>query len=154
MIRVFASLFVVVPFVLCTLGARADDTDKAVKEEMKKLEGTWVLKEFSLNGKETPKEKLGKIAGAEITIKGDAMTVDGRAKFKIVIDPSKKPKTIDRIREAFGQSFTREGLYQLEGDTLKICFDYEASKSGKPGRPKELKSGEGLIMSVYERKTK
>ena len=56
------------PIVLCAFGARADD-DKAVMGEMKKLEGTWVLKELSLNGTDTPKENLGKITGAEITIK-------------------------------------------------------------------------------------
>lgn len=153
MVRLFASLCVVAPFVLYTHDACADDTDKAVKEELKKLAGTWVLNEFSLNGKETPKENLGKITGAEITITGTALTT-GKAKFEIVIDPSKKPKTIDRVRGTFAQPFTTEGLYQLEGDTLKICYDYEASKSGRPGRPKELKSGEGFVLYVYERKKK
>src|SRR5215467_6156885 len=147
--RLCAGVLLAMAFVLCILGARASD-DNAVKEEMKKLEGTWVLQEYSRNGKDTPKEKLGKIAFAEFTIKGDALT-SGRAKYKIAIDPSKNPMTIDRIREANGKSTALEGLYELEGDTLKICFDFDVSKSGKHERPKELKSGEGLMLRVYER---
>jgi hypothetical protein len=48
--RVCVSVLLAVPLVMCALRARADDADMALKEDLKKLEGTWVLKENSRVG--------------------------------------------------------------------------------------------------------
>jgi uncharacterized protein (TIGR03067 family) len=155
--RACVSVLLAAPLILWAVSARADDADKAVKEELKKLEGTWVLKENSTHGKDTPKEGLKTVPWAEVTIKGDTLKM-GKGEFRIVVDPSKKPKTIDRlIKRPDGKDIKSEGLYELDGDNLKICLEYSkvdpmTGKLTKTGRPKELKAGDGCIMSVYERK--
>jgi uncharacterized protein (TIGR03067 family) len=156
--RVWMTILLTFSIVLCALGARADDADKkAVTDDLKKLEGTWVLKENSTNGKRTPDADLKAAPWAEIAIKGDTLKM-GKVAFKIVIDPSKTPKTIDRlIKRPDGKDITTEGLYELDGDTLRICLEHltpdpATGKLTKPGRPKELKPGDRFIMSVYVRK--
>jgi uncharacterized protein (TIGR03067 family) len=110
-----------------------------------------------IHGKDTPKESLKAMPWAEVTVKEGTLTM-GKGKFRIVIDPSQKPKTIDRlIKRPDGKDIKSEGLYELDGDTLKICLEYAKLNpvTGtliKTGRPKEMKSGDGCIMSVYERK--
>ena len=85
--------------------------------------------------------------------KGDDLTVTraGQIFFtaKIVIDPTKKPKTIDyQMTEGFTKGKTQLGIYELEADTLKSSF-------GAPGaeRPADFtsKPGDGRILSVWKR---
>jgi uncharacterized protein (TIGR03067 family) len=143
---------VLVPVVSAVLAAASpavgsDGSERAVKKELKKLEGVWALKERTINGKESPKESLKAEPGMEI--KGDSVKM-GLVEFKIVIDPSQKPKTIDRLIKApDGRGIKSQGIYELDGDTLKMCVPTPLRKRG---RPKELMSGDGVIMSVYERK--
>ncbi len=76
-----------------------DGSEEADKQELKKLEGVWLVKEHTISSKETPKDRLKTAPWAEITITGDALKMSG-VDFKIVIDPFKKPKTIDRLHKA------------------------------------------------------
>jgi hypothetical protein len=44
-------------------------------------------------------------------------------KAKIIVDPSKKPKTIDYdVIDGPAKGKKLLGIYELEGDTLKSCF--------------------------------
>ena len=125
----------------------SDSPERTAKQELKKLQGMWALKEKTINGKESPKESLKADPGMEI--KGDSVKM-GQVEFKIVIDPSQKPKTIDRLIKApDGREIKSQGIYELDGDTLKM---YMPVPLRGRGRPKELKPGDGVIMSVYERK--
>jgi uncharacterized protein (TIGR03067 family) len=68
---------------------------------------------------------------------------------KIAIDPSKHPKAIDLVtRLPGGGSETAVGIYELSGESLKICYD----ATGKQ-RPKEFKSAEGstVVLSILKR---
>jgi uncharacterized protein (TIGR03067 family) len=56
------------------------------------------------------------------------------------LDPTKSPKTIDIVTLG-GARKTALGLYQLDGDTLKLCLSLDPAKVSE--RPKEFGSREG-----------
>jgi hypothetical protein len=73
-----------------------------------------------------------------------------RAKFKL--DPSKSPRHIDyEVLEGPAKGGTMQGIYELEGNTVKFCF-------GPPGgeRPSKFESqlGERRTFSVWKKKKK
>jgi uncharacterized protein (TIGR03067 family) len=112
--------FVVVALVL-TVAAGASAGD-ATKDEMKKLEGTWVVVSVSEAGKARPDEINIKgteltFAGSNITVKlkkGEEQKIDKRT---YRIDPAKKPKTIDIRPDDINPT---RGIYELDGDTLRL----------------------------------
>jgi uncharacterized protein (TIGR03067 family) len=114
--------------------------DDPVKQELDKLQGAWVIVANTQEGKETP-ETLR--ASKRYTIKGDHYSVAFKGaekpmlEFRIKLDPSSKPKTIDLIGIKTDAVFLR-GIYELDGDTLRLCFPV-----GDADRPKELKSEAG-----------
>src|SRR5262249_26183745 len=74
--------------------------------------------------------------GDKHTLKmGDKVVQAGTQK----IDPSKSPKTIDvTMTEGPSKGAIMLGIYEIDGDTLKVCFDREGKK-----RPTEFKSPPG-----------
>ena len=87
-----------------------------------------------------------------LVIKGDTYTVmvgDVVDKGTTKRDASKTPKTIDIVgTEGPNKGKTILGIYELNGDTLRVCYDL----SGK-GRPAEFKTtNEPLhLLLVYQR---
>ncbi len=122
------------------------------KDELKKLEGTWTMVSGEKDGKPVAEQT---IKAAKLVIKGDQHDVkigDEGYKGTHKIDPSKKPKTIDATdTDGPFKGKTVHGIYELDGDTFKVCF-------AKPGedRPKEFstKSGTGHILHVWKREKK
>jgi uncharacterized protein (TIGR03067 family) len=81
------------------------------------MQGTWKAESEVIEGAKTPAELLTKMI-----IKGDKLIYDPKAKdpaVRIKLDPSKKPAAIDLI----DGDDTTFGIYQLDGDTLKICWE-------------------------------
>src|SRR5439155_8046196 len=109
--------YVISTISVAILVAAATADEDAVKEEMKRLEGTWQLVSAVKDGKETPEEVVKKI---RVVIKDGKHTVhfgkDTAAKeIPFRIDPTKKPKTtVDTLPD--GKEI--KGIYQLDGDTL------------------------------------
>jgi uncharacterized protein (TIGR03067 family) len=71
-----------------------------------------------------------------------------------VLDPGKKPKTIDiKFTEGPEKGNTSLGIYELDGDTLKICLTITAKD-----RPTEFaakaKSGHGFEVLKREKPKK
>jgi uncharacterized protein (TIGR03067 family) len=132
--------------------ALAPADDKA-ERELKKAQGTWLFDFQVVDGEKVPAERL---KGATITLKGDKFTVKlgdevtQAGTFKV--DLSKSPKTVDAtISEGEGKGTVWLGIVQLDGDTLKFCFDPKGKK-----RPTEFKSapGSGLLLNVHKRAKK
>jgi uncharacterized protein (TIGR03067 family) len=128
----------------------ADDPKDAVKKEYDKFEGTWKMESFTVDGKPTPIETFAQF---RMTLTGEnftTVTADGKTNGTYKVDPSKSPKTID-ITFTGGQldGLTMLGVYELDGDTYKVCLPAGGGKE----RAKELasKPGSGLVLEVLKR---
>jgi uncharacterized protein (TIGR03067 family) len=131
--------------------ASADDTvGEAVKKEMAKFEGTWVLVYFKFGEADVKEEGLKDLG---VIFKGDKMSYLAKGKEgekrTLKVDPSKKPAEIDLIREQEplkGKAF--KGIYKFEDDKLTMCL----ADIGKD-RPTEFESKKdtGNTLTVYKR---
>lgn len=148
-------LFLVAAFLLPSIVVvaqvpKAPARDEAAKRDAQRLQGSWQFTTLVEDGKETPKDHL---KNRTVFFGGDGFMVrDGRrildaGTFKL--DPAKNPKTFNMI---FAQGTKKGevglGIYTLEGETLKVCFDPTGQK-----RPTDLKSepGSGHYLAVYQR---
>jgi uncharacterized protein (TIGR03067 family) len=130
-------------------GALADDKAD-LEKEVKKFQGAWTIESSVTGGKELPADALkGLIVifeGAKHTVKkGDEVIQVGTQK----LDPSKSPKTIDvTMTEGPNKGTVMLGIYEIDGDTLKVCFDPQGKK-----RPTEFKSAPGSenFVNVHKR---
>jgi uncharacterized protein (TIGR03067 family) len=119
-------------------------------KDARALEGTWLASKAEFGGKKFPDEVRKSI---KLVIKDGKYTVTvgkkpdrGTAK----LDPSAKPKAMDITgTDGPNKGKTFLAIYELKGDTLRVCYDL----SGK-GRPKEFKTAEGTqeFLVTYKRK--
>src|SRR5437879_4175702 len=142
---------------LCTLvltasggfGARAEGKAD-VENELKKFQGTWTFESVEAGGKELP---AGELKALILTFEGDKHTVKKGDEVIQVgtqkLDPSKSPKTIDvTMAEGPNKGAVMLGIYEIDGDTLKVCFDPQGKR-----RPTEFKSAPGSanFVNVHKR---
>ncbi len=133
-----------VAFGVGLLVVAAGAEDKSAQGDKDKLQGTWALVSGEHDGQPIPAESAKTIklvfAGDKVTLHVNEQKNEGT--FKLA--PDKKPKEIDLDME----SGAVKGIYQLDGDTLKIAH----GKVGDP-RPKELpkKEGSGLTFATLKR---
>ena len=114
-----------------------------------------------MNSKEVDGKKF-----SEEEIKDVILTNDGSGKSSVrrggrviaeatvKLDPTKKPKTIDvAFTEGEHKGKTALGIYEIEGDTFRVCL---ARPGSGDGRPAEFfaKAGSGRILVVYQREKK
>jgi uncharacterized protein (TIGR03067 family) len=128
------------------LGAEAPDA----KKDRDQLQGDWTLASGERDGQPLPEDLVKSL---KRTIKGDTFVVSrddqALAKGTFTLDPSQKPKAIDIKPEGATQPV--RGIYELDGDTFKLCY-------AAPGevRPKEFatKAGSGHTLAVWKRAKK
>jgi uncharacterized protein (TIGR03067 family) len=114
-------------------GAEAKD-NRVDKQELKRLQGTWVLVSGEVDGKKVASKA---IKASRMTYSGDTMTlttphqskrpITGRLKR---LDPKKAPREMDWVRSAGpGAGRTMQAIYEFEGkDTLQGLL-----RSGRQG---------------------
>ena len=142
------ALFCAVGFVAAG-GALADEKAD-LEKEVKKFQGTWTFESSETGGEKLPAGELKALIltfeGLKHTVKkGDDVIQVGTQK----LDPSKSPKTIDvTMTEGLNKGAVMLGIYEIDGDTLKVCFDPEGKK-----RPTEFKSpaGSETFVNVHKR---
>jgi uncharacterized protein (TIGR03067 family) len=114
-----------------------DGKAKAIREEMKRLQGTWERTFVGRNGhKFEPPNLSGKDRGPILmTIRSDgAHMPQGAEKGAPVgwyrIDPTARPKTFDYVirTDEGAEQVLNVGIYEIEGDKLHMCY----STSGNP----------------------
>jgi len=127
--------------------AANSSNDDAIKKELNKFQGTWLLVSAETDGKKTPDEVVKTI---KVVIDGNKHTVyrgdEALAKeIPFQIDPTKDPKTVD---DTLPDGRTIHGIYKLEGDTLTSCVAGVDKE-----RPKEFtaKEGSGQTLRVFKR---
>ncbi len=113
------------------------------------IQGTWLPATAELGGKMFPDEVRKSI---KLVIKDDKYTVTvgkGVDQGTIKLDPTAKPKKMDITgTDGPNKGKTIPAIYELDGDSLRICYDL----SGK-SHPKEFKTMEGtaLYLVTYKR---
>ena len=125
--------------------------DKAdLEKEVRKFQGTWTFESSEAGGTQLPADDLKTLI---LTFEGDKHTVKkGDEVIQVGIqklDPSKSPKTIDvTMTEGPNKGAVMLGIYEIDGDTLRVCFDPQGKK-----RPTEFKSAPGSenFVNVHKR---
>ena len=147
-------------FLLCSLMAvilgsagpvRADDA----KKDEDKLQGTRQATEAVADGKPVPKEEL---ACMKVVFAGDKMRIPprpmgtARSRWRTrsgwTRARSRRPSTPTPLRGG-GKGKTALGIYELDGDTVKLCLPVRLDKE----RPTEFAAPEksGLVLLTLKR---
>jgi uncharacterized protein (TIGR03067 family) len=135
---------------ICFFAASAFPED--TKEDLKRLQGTWKVVGLTNDGKKAPPDKL---EGAELIVIGNAYVLKGEDTFrgKLKLDATQKPKFIDAtfIDEQGQEKGKAAGIYQQDGDELRICWREKGDQ-----RPNEFasKPGSNIRLIVLKRAKK
>ena len=126
------------------LAARADD--------LKAMEGTWKVEKAEAEGKPVESEEMKALV---VKIAGDryeVTTKDGMDAGTVKVDETQKPKTMDATdTEGDDVGKVIKAIYELSGDTLRVCYALDGS-----GRPTEFATKEGSpwLLVTYTREKK
>lgn len=122
------------------------------KKDEEKIQGNWAVVSREFIGKKTPEAEL---KAMKVTIKDGTITMDdGKKKKKIPykLDPSKKPKAIDLANTGIEGKETTLAIYELDGDTLKICWSEKDPEHRATRFASDKGSGQTMIVLKREKK--
>ena len=114
------------------------------KQKTDNLQGTWTIAAvFDRGGKRVAIKDLDELPSlTSIVIEGNKGVIkfrrDEDQRFAYKLDATTKPKQIDLVRDPENDKKTLLGIYELDGEILKICFVRKAD-----GRPTGFKEPEG-----------
>jgi uncharacterized protein (TIGR03067 family) len=108
------------------------------KDDIKKLQGEWVV----VSASALPNQAANQPVGEKVTVKDNEWTSppfsgDKRVKLTFKLDPSKTPKEIDFMLDMD----TYRGIYKIDGDTLTMCRSYK-----NKARPKQFKDTDAYLL--------
>jgi uncharacterized protein (TIGR03067 family) len=145
---VFALVAALLGAGLAVAPATADDKKGT---DLDKLQGTWKFVSMEQDGQPVPKaDEMPTITFEKdkFEVKAGGQVVQAGTQ---VLDAGKKPKTVDAtVTEGEGKGTTMLGIYELDGDNLKACFDTQGKK-----RPTEFKTAAGsghMLVSLKREK--
>jgi uncharacterized protein (TIGR03067 family) len=152
MTRIVSAVMVIM--VLVGQAARAEDKEsprEAARKDLAQLQGTWMLVAMETDGEAVPPEHF---KGWHAVYEGDLLSLwnetEVRRRGIETLDASRNPKAINTWdQDGPYEDQTVPGIYELKGDSLKLCFARPGDK-----RPTEFttKQGSGFLLVVYERK--
>ena len=135
-------------------GAAADE--KADKQALKDLEGTYVLVGLEGAGLKFTEEQLKKVPDADrkVVVKGDQITMsfggkDDAAALKLDAGQSPAHVTLTATRE--GKTEVNYGIYKFENGVLTICA---TEKGEAKDRPKEFKADDKTVLVTLRKQDK
>jgi uncharacterized protein (TIGR03067 family) len=124
--------------------AGADDP----KDDRAKIQGTWEVVEFVVNGQSIPEEQSKEIRFVFTEDKMALMGSPGRDKreYTYTLDPAATPRAID-TSPLDGTFKGKKGpaIYELDGDSLKLCIPNKETKD----RPTEFKSPKDSNLGLF-----
>ncbi len=103
---------------------RAGQKDEKARSDHEQIQGTWTVVSGEKGGKrgDAGDGKVKVIIGKDkITVEKDGNQVEEEATYEL--GPTKKPKWIDLTVKREGKEGTMRGIYELDGDSLKICLN-------------------------------
>jgi uncharacterized protein (TIGR03067 family) len=108
--------------------------------DRKRLAGAWKVVGLETDGRPRAKSAY---PNTIMTFEGDTVTLAEQGYAPLVLqvklDPAASPKAIDLIsQDGPRKGATMPGIYELDGDDLRICL-----RIGKPARPTELRTKAG-----------
>lgn len=121
--------------------APKENKEDAIRRDLQQLRGTWIAVDIQHDGqKENPTGGLKWVIQDE---KYENWVGNKKMEtWKLTIDPTKRPKTIGA---AFvGGSRRLTGIYEVDGDNLKVCYDITGN-----GHPKDFTAPQGARRIVY-----
>ena len=126
----------------------AEDPKADAKKDKENIQGAWKAVSGEAGGQKLSDERIESI---KIVIAADKITVNVADNTRVStykIDPAQKPKTIDLTNE---MDQTAPGIYELDGDNLKVCWNQGGSE-----RPKkfESKPDTQVRLMVFKREKK
>jgi uncharacterized protein (TIGR03067 family) len=129
-------------------GSKATNNKEPMRTDAEKLEGAWQATSVETDGKKAPADFAARIQmrfdKGFLMVKG--LFGDNReVACQLKLDSDKKPKTIDYT--GLGTKQTVLGIYELDGDTLKLCIVTRERE-----RPKEFKTEAGSNLTLLELK--
>jgi uncharacterized protein (TIGR03067 family) len=119
------------------------------KTDQDRIQGAWVMVARETNGQADDPASFKK--QATLVFEGDKVIVKMGTRSadlgSFTLDPTKTPKFYNRT---YPDGTPRYGIYELEGDTLKICI----ADLGKE-RPTTFatKPGDGTSLLIYKRES-
>jgi uncharacterized protein (TIGR03067 family) len=152
--RTYGLAVLAIVCLIAGVGVRAADGDAkeaAVTKDLEAFRGSWRLISREADGKKSSEEEikdtivtidgLGKLSAR----RGDKLIAEGTLK----LGPTKKPKTIDlAITEGERKGQTHLGIYEIEGDTFRVC---RARPGGERPADFSAKAGSGRTLIVFKR---
>lgn len=140
----------VVLMVATFTAARADDD--AAKKELKALQGKWVVVAAEQDG-----DSLDRVVGGVMTIKDNNFHIKTKGgtelKGDLILNPAKAPKHIDLAHQDGPlKDKTWQGVYELKGDTLKLCYAEADSEKERPSEFKTLKNSKLMVFELKREK--
>ena len=143
-------LFTYPATLLATCTLLFSQTAKA--DDLKAMEGTWKVEAAEAGGQ---KIESGDLMEIVVKITGDRYEVKMKDKLDagtLKLDETKKPKTMDAT-DTEGENVGKvvKAIYELSGDTLKVCYALDGGE-----RPAEMATKEGspLLLMTYKREKK
>ncbi len=132
------------------IGAAVVNLLAADPHDNKPLRGDWVPVKAELGGQPMPNEVLKTITMKLGDGTYDVLVAGAPDKGTYEIDPAAKPKgMVIKGTEGPNKGRVIPAIYELEGKTLRICYDLSGAE-----RPKDFKSvtGTKLYLVTYQRK--
>ena len=142
------------PWQLLTAALIAAAPAEGQPKEEKAIQGTWTVVSREFVGKKTPDADLRAL---KVTIDENFLTLDDgqkKEKHAYKLDPSRKPKAIDLTKTGIEGRETTLGIYELDGDTLKLCWS-EKDPDHRPTRfAGDEDSGQTVVVLKRAKKDK
>lgn len=119
-------------------------------DDAKAVQGSWTLAKADLSGQPLAEAVMKSISLKLDNGKYEVFVGTSPDRGTYTLDTASKPKGITVIgTEGPNQGKTFPAIYEIKGDTLRICYDLSGAK-----RPAEFKSvaGTKLYLVTYHRK--
>lgn len=151
-----------IPYLLISFAQLTSPTSanvpNEIKEELKKLEGTWIVVNVETNGELRPAIEVGEGIPKKLKLtaeKIDSLFADDPHSYSI--DPRQKPKHMDVLVGKDKNAETFLWIYSVEGDDLRLAFTFDLKLFGgesDKSRPKSFETKDNKVVVINLKREK